>query len=203
VAFGLTLLTMCYAIGHISGSHVNPAVTLGLAVGRRFAWKDVVPYMVAQVIGAVAAAGVLFFIASGRADFTIAGGFAANGYAAHSPQGYSMAAGWVTEVVLTFGFVMIILGATDSRVPAGFAPLAIGLALTLVHLVGIPVTNMSVNPARSTGPALFVRGWALAQLWMFWIAPLIGGALAGVVYPMMAREKAGKRGKAEMEPAHV
>lgn len=186
LAFGLTVLTMAYAIGHISGCHLNPAVTLGLATGRRFAWSDVIPYMIVQVVGAVVAAFVLYVIASGKEGFSTSGGFAANGYGAHSPGGYTLMAALVAEVVLTFMFLMIILGATDARVPAGFAPLAIGLGLTLIHLISIPVTNTSVNPARSTGPALFVGGWAIAQLWLFWVAPLIGAFLAGLVYPVLA-----------------
>ncbi len=183
LAFGLTVLTMAYAIGHISGCHLNPAVSVGLWTGQRFPGKEVLPYVVAQVLGGVAGAGILYFIASGQAGFDIAGGLAANGYGAHSPGGYSLAAGLAVEVVLTFMFLLIILGTTDRRAPQGFAPLAIGLALTLIHLIGIPVTNLSVNPARSTGPAVFVGGWALGQLWLFWLAPLIGGFLAGVVYP--------------------
>jgi aquaporin Z len=186
LAFGLTVLTMAYAIGHISGCHLNPAVSIGLCVGGRFKASELPGYIVAQVIGATAGAGVLYLIASGQAGFSLAGGFASNGYGAHSPGGYSMVSALVAEVVLTFFFLMIILGATDSRAPQGFAPIAIGLGLTLIHLIGIPVTNLSVNPARSTGPALFVGGWALAQLWLFWIAPIIGAALAGVVYPLMA-----------------
>jgi aquaporin Z len=186
LAFGLTVLTMAYAIGHISGCHLNPAVTLGLATGRRFPWSEVIPYMIAQVVGAVVAAFVLYVIASGKEGFSTSAGFAANGYGAHSPGGYTLMAALVAEVVLTFMFLMIILGATDSRVPAGFAPLAIGLGLTLIHLISIPVTNTSVNPARSTGPALFVGGWAIAQLWLFWVAPLIGAFLAGLVYPVLA-----------------
>jgi aquaporin Z len=183
LAFGLTVLTMAFAIGHISGCHLNPAVSLGLLMGGRFAAKDFIPYVVAQVIGAIAAAALLYFIASGKADYSIAtDGLAANGYGAHSPQGYSMAAGFVIEVLLTFGFLIVILGATDKRAPAGFAPIAIGLALTLIHLISIPVTNTSVNPARSTGPALMVGGEALGQLWLFWVAPLLGGALAGIAY---------------------
>ncbi len=182
LAFGLTLLTMAYAIGPISGCHINPAVTLGLVAGRRFRSSEAVLYIIAQVIGGIAAAAVLYFIASGRADFTLAGGFASNGYGEHSPGGYTLAACFVTEVVMTFMFLMIILGATDARAPAGFAPIAIGLGLTLIHLISIPVTNTSVNPARSTGPALFVGGWAISQLWLFWIAPLLGGVLAGVAY---------------------
>jgi aquaporin Z len=191
LAFGLTVMTMAFAIGHVSGCHLNPAVSLGLVVGGRFKAADLIPYWVAQVLGAVAAAGVLYFIASGRPGFDVAHGFAANGYADHSIGGYSLGAGLVTEVVMTFMFLIVILGATDKRAPQGFAPIAIGLALTLIHLISIPVTQTSVNPARSTGPALFVGGWALGQLWMFWVAPLIGAALAGFVYPRMAgRDKA-------------
>ncbi len=189
LAFGLTVLTMAYAIGHISGCHLNPAVTLGLCVGKRFPLREVLPYIVAQVLGAVAAAGVLFVIASGKAGFDVSAGFAANGYAAHSPGGYSMTAALVTEIVLTCFFLLVILGATDRRAPAGFAPIPIGLCLTLIHLIGIPVTNLSVNPARSTGPAIFVGGWALEQLWLFWLAPLVGAALGGIIYPMIAKDK--------------
>jgi len=189
LAFGLTVLTMAYAIGHISGCHLNPAVSVGLLVGRRFPVSELVPYVVAQVLGGIAGAGVLFVIASGKAGFSTAGGFASNGFGAHSPGGYSLGACLTAEVVLTFFFLMVILGATDKRVPAGFAPLPIGLSLTLIHLIGIPVTNLSVNPARSTGPAIFVGGWALEQLWLFWLAPIIGAALAGVVYPLIAKEE--------------
>jgi aquaporin Z len=189
LAFGLTVLTMAYAIGHVSGCHLNPAVSVGLMVGGRFKSSELVPYVVAQVLGAVVAAGVLYLIASGKAGFDLAGGLASNGYADHSPGGYSLVSGFVTEVVMTFMFLMIILGATDSRAPAGFAPIAIGLGLTLIHLISIPVTNTSVNPARSTGPAVFVGGWALAQLWMFWVAPIIGAALAGVTYRAVAAER--------------
>lgn len=189
LAFGLTVLTMAYAIGHISGCHLNPAVSVGLVVGKRFKAVDLGPYVVAQVLGAIAAAGVLYVIASGQAGFSLDAGFASNGYAEHSPGGYSLVAGLVTEAVMTFMFLLIILGATDSRAPAGFAPIAIGLGLTLIHLISIPITNTSVNPARSTGPALFVGGWALSQLWLFWIAPIVGAALAGLVYPLMAGEK--------------
>lgn len=191
LAFGLTVLTMAYAIGHISGCHLNPAVSVGLAVGGRFKSSELIPYIIAQVLGAIAAAGVLYLIASGKAGFDIAGGLASNGYADHSPGKYSAGSAFVTEVVMTFMFLMIILGATDKRVPAGFAPIAIGLALTLIHLISIPVTNTSVNPARSTGPAVFVGGWALAQLWMFWVAPMIGAALAGVAYRWLGDEKRG------------
>jgi aquaporin Z len=181
-AFGLTVLTMAYAIGHISGCHLNPAVSVGLVVGGRFPSGELIPYVVAQVLGGIAGAGVLYLIASGQAGFDIAGGLASNGYGEHSPGGYPLASALVTEVVLTFMFLVIILGATDRRAPAGFAPIAIGLGLTLIHLIGIPVTNLSVNPARSTGPAVFVGGWALAQLWLFWIAPILGAGAAGAFY---------------------
>jgi aquaporin Z len=186
LAFGLTVLTMAFAIGHISGAHLNPAVSVGLVVGRRFPLSDLLPYVVAQVVGAIAAASVLYVIASGKAGFDLANGFASNGYADHSPGGYSLLACLVAEVVLTCFFLIIILGATDKRAPQGFAPIAIGLGLTLIHLVGIPVTNTSVNPARSTGQALFVGGWALQQLWLFWVAPIVGAAIAGIVYPAIA-----------------
>src|SRR6202789_4578435 len=186
LAFGLTVLTMAYAIGHISGCHLNPAVSVGLLVGGRFPASDLLAYVAAQLGGAIAASGTLYIIASGKAGFDLAGGFASNGYAEHSPGGYSMVACLVAEVVLTFMFLMIILGATDHRAPKGFAPIAIGLGLTLIHLIGIPVTNLSVNPARSTGPALFVGGWAVGQLWLFWIAPIAGAAIAGIVYPAVA-----------------
>lgn len=189
LAFGLTVLTMAYAIGHVSGCHLNPAVSVGLMVGGRFKSSELVPYVIAQVLGAIVAAGVLYLIASGKAGFDLSGGLASNGFAEHSPGGYSLVSGFVTELVMTFMFLMIILGATDSRAPAGFAPIAIGLGLTLIHLISIPVTNTSVNPARSTGPAVFVGGWALAQLWMFWVAPIIGAALAGVTYRAVAAEK--------------
>ena len=182
LAFGLTVLTMVYTVGHISGCHLNPAVSVGLACGQRFAWSELLPYIVAQVLGALAASGMLFLIASGKEGFSLSGGFASNGYGAHSPGGYSLVACFVAEVVLTFFFLLIIHGATDTRVPGGFAGIAIGLALTLIHLIGIPVTNLSVNPARSTGPAIFVGGWAVQQLWMFWVAPIIGGALGGLAY---------------------
>jgi aquaporin Z len=179
---------MAYAIGHISGCHLNPAVSVGLAAGKRFPASELPAYIIAQLIGAIAAAGVLYVIASGKAGFDLSAGFASNGYGAHSPGGYSLLAALVAEVVLTFMFLMIILGATDRRAPQGFAPIAIGLGLTLIHLIGIPVTNVSVNPARSTGPAIFVGGWALEQLWLFWVAPIVGGLLAGVVYPALAKE---------------
>jgi len=189
LAFGLTVLTMAYAIGHLSGCHLNPAVSVGLAIGKRFPASELLAYVVAQVAGAIVAAAALYLIASGKAGFDLAGGFAANGYGAHSPGGYSLGACLLAEVVLTFMFLMIILGATDRRTPQGFAPIAIGLGLTLVNLIGIPVTNMSVNPARSTGPALFAGGWAIEQLWLFWVAPIIGAVLAGVVYPAIAEER--------------
>jgi aquaporin Z len=183
LAFGLTVLTMAFAIGHISGCHLNPAVSFGLWAGNRFSASELVPYIIAQVLGAIAGAFVLYLIASGKAGFDVVqSGLAANGYGAHSPGGYSLFAGLVSEVVMTYMFLLIILGATDPRAPAGFAPVAIGLGLTLIHLISIPVTNTSVNPARSTGPALFVGGWALAQLWLFWIAPIAGAILAGVTY---------------------
>jgi len=186
LAFGLTVLTMAYGIGHISGCHLNPAVSIGLAVGKRFSWGDLLPYIGAQVLGAIAGAGVLYVIASGHAGFDLTQGFASNGYGSHSPGGYSLTAAFVAEAVLTFMFLMIIQGATDRRAPQGFAPIAIGLGLTLIHLISIPVTNTSVNPARSTGPAIFFGGWALTQLWMFWVAPILGAAVAGVVYPWLA-----------------
>jgi aquaporin Z len=182
LAFGLTVLTMAYAIGHVSGCHLNPAVSVGLVVARRFPAADLGPYIAAQLAGGIAGAAVLYMIATGRADFDLAGGFASNGYGAHSPGGYSMQAGFLAEVVLTAMFLMIIVGATDGRAPAGFAPLAIGFGLTLIHLIGIPVTNTSVNPARSTATAVFVGGWALQQLWMFWIAPIVGAAVGGLIY---------------------
>jgi aquaporin Z len=187
-AFGLTVLTMAYAIGHISGCHLNPAVSVGLVVGKRFPASDLLPYVIAQVAGGIVAAAVLYVIASGKPGFDLAAGFASNGYAEHSPGGYSLVACLVAEVVLTFMFLMIIMGATDRRAPQGFAPIAIGLGLTLIHLIGIPVTNLSVNPARSTGPAIFVGGWAIQQLWLFWVAPIVGAALAGLLYPAVAAE---------------
>ena len=186
-AFGLTVLTMAFAIGHISGCHLNPAVSVGLWMGGRFPAGELAPYIGAQLVGAVLASSVLYVIASGSAGFDLAGGFASNGYGENSPGGYSMGAALVAEVVLTFMFLMIILGATDDRAPAGFAPIAIGLGLTLIHLISIPVTNTSVNPARSTGPALFVGGWALSQLWLFWVAPLVGAAAAGLAYKWLGR----------------
>ncbi len=182
LAFGLTVLTMAFAIGHISGCHLNPAVSIGLWSGGRFAAKELLPYIIAQVAGGIAGAAVLYIIATGSPAFDLAGGFASNGYGAHSPGGYSLLAALVTEVVLTCMFLLIILGSTDERAPAGLAPVAIGLGLTLIHLISIPVTNTSVNPARSTGVALFVGGWATSQLWLFWVAPIIGGAVGGILY---------------------
>jgi|SRR5581483_11959164 aquaporin Z len=190
LAFGLTVLTMAYAIGHISGCHLNPAVSVGLALGKRFAAADLLPYIITQVVAAISAAGVLYLIASGKAGFDLAGGFASNGYAAHSPGGYSLSACFLAEVVLTFFFLLIIMGATDRRAPAALAPVAIGLGLTLIHLIGIPVTNLSVNPARSTGPAVFVGGWAISQLWLFWVAPIVGGALGGLTYAVLFESEA-------------
>ena len=191
-AFGLTVLTMAYAIGHVSGCHLNPAVSVGLCVGGRFKAGELLPYIVAQLIGAVAGAWILSIIASGQAGFSTAAGFAANGYGDHSPGKYAPLSCFVAEVVLTFFFLFIILGATDKRAPQGFAPIAIGLGLTLIHLIGIPVTNLSVNPARSTGPALFVGGWALQQLWLFWVAPILGAILAGLVYPRLTESQSSK-----------
>ena len=190
LAFGLTVLTMAYAIGHISGCHLNPAVSVGLVVGKRFPASELPAYAIAQVLGGVAGAGVLYLIASGKEGFTLAAGFAANGYAEHSPGGYALGSALLAELVLTFMFLMIILGSTDRRAPQGFAPIAIGLGLTLIHLIGIPVTNLSVNPARSTGPAVFVGGWALQQLWLFWVAPIAGAVLAGAVYSIFAEAPA-------------
>ena len=189
LAFGLTVLTMAFAIGHISGCHLNPAVTVGLWAGGRHPTGEVLPYIVAQVIGGFVGALVLYSIASGKADFDLASGLASNGYGEHSPGGYSLAAGFTTEVVMTLMFLLIILGATDRRAPAGFAPIAIGLGLTLIHLISIPVTNTSVNPARSTGPALIVQDWALSQLWLFWVAPLIGALVAGYLYRWLGDER--------------
>jgi aquaporin Z len=189
LAFGLTVLTMAYAIGHISGCHLNPAVSVGLVAGKRFPASDLPAYVIAQVAGGIAAAGVLYVIASGTAGFDIRNGFALNGYGDHSPGGYSLLAGLVAEVVLTAFFLIVIMGSTDDRAPKGFAPVAIGLCLTLIHLVCIPVTNTSVNPARSTGPAIFAGGWALQQLWMFWVAPLVGGALGGIIYSTLFGSK--------------
>lgn len=189
LAFGLSVVTMAYAVGHVSGGHFNPAVTVGLCTARRFLAREVVPYVVAQVAGAVCGAAILYFIASGKAGFDASSGFAANGYEAYSPGGYSLVAALVAELVMTFFFLMVILGATNKRAPQAMAGLAIGLALTLIHLVTIPVTNTSVNPARSTGPALFVGGWAIRQLWLFWLAPIAGAALAGVAYRFLADER--------------
>jgi len=189
-AFGLTVLTMAYAIGHVSGCHLNPAVSIGLCVGKRFPAKDLLPYIISQVAGGIIAAGVLLLIASGNPDFRLSDGLASNGYGAHSPGGYNLASCFLGEVVLTFMFLMIIMGSTARLAPQGFAPLAIGLGLTLIHLIGIPLTNLSVNPARSTGPAVFVGGWALGQLWLFWVAPIIGGALGGLAYSILGAEVA-------------
>lgn len=188
LAFGLTVLTMAYTIGHISGCHLNPAVSIGLWAGGRFPAAKLLPYIVAQVLGAVVAGGVLFVIASGKADFSLTGGFASNGFGEHSPGHYSMLAALVTEVVMTAFFLLIIMGATDKRAPAGFAPIAIGLGLTLIHLISIPVTNTSVNPARSTGVALFVGGWAVEQLWLFWVAPIVGAVLGATAYRFIAED---------------
>jgi aquaporin Z len=200
LAFGLTVLTMAYAIGHVSGCHLNPAVSLGLTVSRRFPARELPAYVAAQVVGAVAASAVLYAIASGAEGFTLSAGFAANGFGEHSPGGYSLGAGFLAELVLTFFFLFVILGATDGRAPAGFAPIAIGFALCLIHLIGIPVTNVSVNPARSTGPAVFVGGWAVAQLWLFWVAPLLGAAAAGLVYPLLFGSRAASRVAGVPEP---
>jgi aquaporin Z len=189
LAFGLTVLTMAYAIGHISGCHLNPAVSIGLWAGGRFPANKLVPYIVAQVLGGIFAGAILFIIASGKTGFNVSAGFACNGYAEHSPGGYSLLAGLVTEVVMTLMFLVVILGATDKQAPSGFAPIAIGLALTLIHLISIPVTNTSVNPARSTGVALFVGGWALAQLWLFWVAPIVGAVLGGLIYRWLGRKE--------------
>lgn len=189
LAFGLSVLTMAFAIGHISGCHLNPAISIGLWAGGRFPAKELLPYIVAQVLGAIAAGGVLYLIASGKAGFDVSAGFASNGYGAHSPGGYSLLAALITEVVMTMMFLVVILGATDKRAPQGFAPIAIGLCLTLIHLISIPVTNTSVNPARSTGVALFAGGWAISQLWLFWVAPIIGGMLGAAVYRFIGNEK--------------
>ncbi len=188
LAFGLTVVTMAYALGHISGCHLNPAVTCGLAAGGRFPVHDIAPYVISQITGGLAGAAVLYAIASGAPDFDLAKGFAANGYGDHSPGHYSLMACLLSEIVLTTMFLFVIMGATHGKAPVGFAPLAIGLCLTLVHLVGIPVTNLSVNPARSTGPALFVGGWAIAQLWLFWVAPLAGGVLGGILYRWLSEQ---------------
>ena len=189
LAFGLTVLTMAFAIGHISGCHLNPAVSIGLMLGGRFDKKELVPYIVAQLVGSIVAGGVLYLIASGNKDFSLDGGFASNGYGDHSPNGYSMTAGFVCEVVMTMMFLIIILGATDVRAPAGLAPIAIGLGLTLIHLISIPVTNTSVNPARSTGVAIFAGGWAIKRLWLFWVAPIIGAVLGALVYRVIGAQK--------------
>jgi aquaporin Z len=189
LAFGLTVLTMAFAIGHISGCHLNPAVSIGLWAGGRFPGKDLVPYIVSQVLGGIAAGGVLYLIASGKAGFDVAGGFASNGFGEHSPGGYSMVAALVTEVVMTMMFLLVILGSTDKRAPQGLAPIAIGLCLTLIHLISIPVTNTSVNPARSTGVALFVGDWAVSQLWLFWLAPIAGAVLGALVYRLIGSEE--------------
>ena len=189
LAFGLTVLTMAFAIGHISGCHLNPAVSFGLWAGGRFPAKDLLPYIVAQVLGGVVAGGVLYLIASGKAGFDVSAGFASNGYGAHSPGGYSLLAALITEVVMTMMFLIVILGATDKRAPQGFAPIAIGLCLTLIHLISIPVTNTSVNPARSTGVALYVGDWAVEQLWLFWLAPIVGGVLGAIIYRFIGSEK--------------
>ncbi|WP_063650832.1 aquaporin Z [Aliivibrio fischeri] len=188
LAFGLTVLTMAFAIGHISGCHLNPAVSVGLWVGGRFDAKDLVPYIVSQVLGGIAAGGILYLIASGQAGFELAGGFASNGFGEHSPGGYTMTAALITEVVLTAMFLIVIMGATDSRAPAGFAPIAIGLCLTLIHLISIPVTNTSVNPARSTAVAVYVGDWATSQLWLFWVAPIVGAVIGALIYKVMAKE---------------
>ena len=188
LAFGLTVLTMAYAIGHVSGCHLNPAVSVGLCVGGRFPASELIPYIIAQVLGGIAGAGILYVIACGHPGFDVTAGFASNGYAEHSPGGYPMLSCLVTEVVMTFGFLFVIMGSTHGSAPKGFAPIAIGLCLTLIHLISIPVTNTSVNPARSTGPALFVGGWALSQLWLFWLAPIVGGALGGMVYRWLSAD---------------
>ena len=188
LAFGLTVLTMAFAIGHISGCHLNPAVSIGLWVGGRFDAKDLVPYIISQVLGGIAAGGILYLIASGQAGFDLAGGFASNGFGEHSPGGYTMMAALITEVVMTAMFLIVIMGATDSRAPAGFAPIAIGLCLTLIHLISIPVTNTSVNPARSTAVAVYVGDWATSQLWLFWVAPIVGAVIGALIYKVMAKE---------------
>jgi len=189
LAFGLTVLTMAFAIGHISGCHLNPAVSVGLWAGGRFPAKELLPYIIAQVLGGILAGAVLYIIASGAPGFDVTAGFASNGYGAHSPGGYSLLAALVTEIVMTMMFLLIIMGSTDSRAPQGFAPIAIGLGLTLIHLISIPVTNTSVNPARSTGVALFAGDWALSQLWLFWLAPIIGGILGALIYRCLGNEK--------------
>ena len=189
LAFGLTVLTMAFAIGHISGCHLNPAVSIGLWAGGRFPAKELLPYIVAQVVGGIVAGGVLYLIASGKAGFSLSGGFASNGYGEHSPGGYALGAALVCEVVMTMMFLVVILGATDARAPAGFAPIAIGLCLTLIHLISIPVTNTSVNPARSTGVAVYVGGWAVEQLWLFWLAPIVGALIGAVIYRVIGSER--------------
>lgn len=189
LAFGLTLLTMAFAIGHISGCHINPAVSFGLWAGGRFPANQLLPYVVAQVVGAVAAGGVLYLIAMGQADFNVSAGFAANGYGVHSPGGYSLLSALISEIVMTMIFILVILGATDKRAPQGFAPIAIGLCLTLIHLISIPVTNTSVNPARSTGVAVFVGDWAIGQLWLFWLAPIVGGIIGAGIYRLIGSTK--------------
>jgi aquaporin Z len=188
LAFGLTVLTMAYAFGHVSGAHFNPAVSIGLTVGKRFPARDLLPYIIAQVLGAIVAAAVLYAVASGKSGFSTAGGFASNGYGDHSPEGYALFAALIFEIVATAAFLIVIMGSTHGRAPVGFAPIAIGLCLTLIHLIGIPVDNTSVNPARSTGQALFVGGWAIQQLWVFWLAPIVGGALGGLIYPLIISE---------------
>jgi aquaporin Z len=188
LAFGLTVLTMAFAIGHISGCHLNPAVSIGLWAGGRFAARDLLPYIAAQVIGGIVAGGVLYLIASGKAGFSLSGGFASNGYGEHSPGGYALVSALITEVVMTMMFLVVILGATDKRAPAGFAPIAIGLCLTLIHLISIPVTNTSVNPARSTGVAVYVGGWAVEQLWLFWVAPIAGALIGALVYRVIGSD---------------
>jgi aquaporin Z len=195
LAFGLTVLTMAYALGHISGAHLNPAVTLGLVTGRRFPASEALPYIIAQVLGAIVGSGVLYLIASGAPGFSVAGGLASNGYGALSPGKYSLASGFLTEVIMTLMFLIIILGSTDKRTPAGLAPITIGLGLTLIHLISIPVTNTSVNPARSTGPALFAGGQWLGQLWLFWVAPILGAVLAGLVYTALAGAEVDEHGR--------
>jgi aquaporin Z len=189
LAFGLTLLTMAFAIGHISGCHINPAVSIGLWAGGRFPAKELLPYIVAQVLGGIVAGAVLYLIASGKAGFSLSAGFASNGYGSHSPGGYSLLSALITEIVMTMMFLFVILCATDKRAPQGFAPIAIGLCLTLIHLISIPVTNTSVNPARSTGVAVFVGGWAISQLWLFWVAPIIGGIVGAVIYRFIGRQQ--------------
>ena len=202
LAFGLTVLTMAFAIGHVSGCHLNPAVSVGLWAGGRFPGTDLIPYVIAQVLGAITGAGILYSIATGHAGFELSGGFASNGYGEHSPGGYSMQAGLITEIVMTFGFLFVILGSTHGNAPKGFAPIAIGLCLTLIHLISIPVTNTSVNPARSTGPAVFVGGWALSQLWLFWVAPLIGAVLAGLVYRWISPDQPVPKAVTGNQPTH-